>query len=165
MLKSILAPRWKKRTGEGLPRDRDLLLFTDDQYPVWPLTSEQSQYASIDGARMKRHVVDLGQIAVRYRDAGHKWWGRLPGTTADREGMLYMASRFEDLGLTVEHFPYVLPRDWRPTDWAASYETADGSTIHLGDRIPRCSHKGHWASKHHGGGGLGGRRRGSRFHR
>ena len=131
-----LGPTVEKTYGEGLPRDRDLLLFADDQYPVWPLTSEQSQYASIDGARMKRHVVDLGQIAVRYRDAGHKWWGRLPGTTADREGMLYMASRFEDLGLTVEHFPYVLPRDWRPTDWAASYETADGSTIHLATVFP-----------------------------
>ena len=36
---------------------------------------------------MKRHVIELGQIALRYRDAGHKWWGRLPGTSADREGM------------------------------------------------------------------------------
>ena len=72
-------PRVEKTFGRGLPRDRDRLIFTDDQYPVWPLTPEQRQYASIDGARMKGHVVALSQIALRYRDAGNKWWGRLPG--------------------------------------------------------------------------------------
>jgi hypothetical protein len=112
------------------------LIFTDDQYPVWPLTPEQRQYASIDGARMKGHVVALSQIALRYRDAGNKWWGRLPGTTADREAMAYMTREFETLGLTVEHFPYVLPEDWRPTDWAGSYQTADGSTVHLSTAFP-----------------------------
>lgn len=124
-------PRVEKTYGAGLPRDRDRLIFDDEQYPVWPLTPEQRQYASIDGARMKRHVIELAQIALRYRDAGHKWWGRLPGTTADREGMAYMTRAFEDLGLTVERFPYVLPSDWRPTDWAASYRTVDGSTTTL----------------------------------
>jgi hypothetical protein len=82
-----LGPRVDTTYGVGLPRDRDRLIFDDDQYPVWPLTPEQQQYASIDGARMKRHVIELAKIALRYRDAGHKWWGRLPGTSADREGM------------------------------------------------------------------------------
>ena len=126
-----LDPRVARTYVEGLPRDRDLLIFDDDQYPVWPLTPEQRRYASIDGARMKRHVIELAQISLRYRDAGHKWWGCLPGTSADREGMSYMTRAFEDLGLTVEHFPYVLPSDWRPTDWAASYRAADGSTTTL----------------------------------
>ena len=57
-----LGPRVEKTYGSGLPRDRDRLLFDDDQYPVWPLTPEQQRYASIDGARMKRHVVELAQI-------------------------------------------------------------------------------------------------------
>jgi hypothetical protein len=131
-----LGPPVEKTYGEGLPRDRDRLVFADNQYPVWPLTPEQKRYAVIEGMRMKRQVVDLAQIAVRYRDGGHKWWGRLPGTTADREGMSYMTRAFEALGLTVEHFPYVLPGDWRPTDWAASYKTADGSTIHLTTAFP-----------------------------
>jgi hypothetical protein len=43
------------------------------QSPFWPLRPDQQQYASIDGARMKRRVVELSQIGVRYRDAGHKW--------------------------------------------------------------------------------------------
>ena len=131
-----LGPRVDTTYGAGLPRDRDRLIFDDDQYPVWPLTPEQQQYASIDGARMKRHVVELAQIALRYRDAGHKWWGRLPGTSADREGMAYMTRAFEALGLTVEHFPYVLPSDWRPTDWAASYRAGDGPATTLATAFP-----------------------------
>ena len=131
-----LGPRVDKTYGAGLPRDRDLLIFDDDQYPVWPLTPEQQQYASIDGARMKGHVIELAQIALRYRDAGHKWWGRLPGTSADREGMAYITRAFEALGLTVERVPYVLPSDWRPTDWAASYRAADGSTTTLATAFP-----------------------------
>ena len=131
-----LGPRVDTTYGAGLPRDRDRLIFDDDQYPVWPLTPEQQQYASIDGARMKRHVIELAQIALRYRDAGHKWWGRLPGTSADREGMAYMTRAFEALGLTVEHVPYVLPSDWRAADWAASYRGGDGSTTTLATAFP-----------------------------
>ena len=129
-------PQVEKTYGEGLPRDAARLIFADDQYPTWPLTPEQKQYASIDGARMKRQVVDLARIAERYRDEGHKWWGRLPGTSADREGMAYMTRAFEDLGLTVEHFPYVLPEDWRPTDWTAHYKASGGTPINLATAFP-----------------------------
>ena len=131
-----LGPAVEKTFGQGLPRDRDRLIFADDQYPVWPLTPEQRQYASINGARMKGHVVTLSQVALRDRDRGHKWWGRLPGTEADRETMAYLTREFESLGLTVEHFPYVLPEDWRPSDWAMSYRTADGATIELTTVFP-----------------------------
>ena len=131
-----LGPRVEKTYGSGLPRDRDRLIFDDDQYPVWPLTPEQQRYASIDGDRMKGHVVELAQIALRYRDADHKWWGRLPGTSADREGMAYMTRAFEALGLTVEHAPYVLPYDWRAIDWAASYRSDDGPATALATAFP-----------------------------
>ncbi len=129
-------PEVEKTFGQGLPRDRDTLLFSDDQYPDWPLTPQQQQYASINGERMKQQVIDLGQIAINYRDEGHKWWGRLPGTSADREGMAYMTEVFEDLGLTVERFPYVLPRDWRPTDWHVGYSTSEGDGIHFATAFP-----------------------------
>jgi len=112
------------------------LIFRDEQYPRWPLTAEQSRYAAIDGERMKRDVEALAAAAVRYRDAGHKWWGRLPGTSADREAMDYMVREFESLGLSVERFPYVIPRDWRPTDWSASYTTPDGKTVELATAFP-----------------------------
>ena len=54
-----LGPKVEKTYGAGLPRDRDTLVFSDDQYPVWPLTPEQKAYASINGARMKQQVIDL----------------------------------------------------------------------------------------------------------
>jgi hypothetical protein len=50
--------------------------------------------------------------------------------------MAYMTGEFEKLGLKVERFPYVLPEDWRPTDFAASYKTAEGKTIELTTAFP-----------------------------
>lgn len=135
-------PRVEKTFGDGLPRDWDRLVFSDDQYPSWPLLPAQQQYAAIDGMRMKRQVVDFATIALRYRDAGHQWWGRLPGTSADRESMAYLTHEFERLGLQVEHFPYTLPEDWRPVEWAASYRTSDGSTIQLTTAFPVADTKG-----------------------
>ena len=129
-------PKTEKTYGAGLPRDRDTLLFSDDQYPVWPLTASQQAYAGISGTRMKQVVKDLAAIALKYRDEGHKWWGRFPGTSADKEGMAYMTKAFEGLGLKVEHFPYTLPTDWRPTDWSVGYKTADGATIDLKTAFP-----------------------------
>jgi len=134
--KGEVGPKVEKTYGDGLPRDRDRIVFRDDQYPFWPLTPAQQAYASINGARMKQHVVNLAQVSLRYRDAGHKWWGRLPGTTADKEGMGYMTKEFENLGLKVEHHPFMLPDDWRPTDFAASYKTADGKTTELNTIFP-----------------------------
>jgi len=129
-------PKVEKTYGKGLPRDADTLIFRDDQYPVWPLTPEQQAYASISGARMKQQVTDLAHVALRYRDAGHKWWGRLPGTTADKEGMAYMTAVFESLGLQVEHHPFTIAQDWRPTDFAGNYKTADGRTIEMTTIFP-----------------------------
>jgi hypothetical protein len=54
----------EKAYGEGLPRDRATLIFSDDQYPVWPLTPEQQRYAAIDGAPMKRQAVDLARRSL-----------------------------------------------------------------------------------------------------
>jgi len=128
-------PKVEKTFGKGLPRDSSMV-FDDAAYPVWPLTPAQQAYASIDGARMKQQVKDLAAVAIRYRDEGHKWWGRLPGTSADREGMAYMTRAFEGLGLKVEHVPFTLPDDWRPTDWQASYRAANGTVIELTTAFP-----------------------------
>jgi hypothetical protein len=50
--------------------------------------------------------------------------------------MAYMTSEFERLGLQVEHYRYVLPEDSRPTDFAAGYRTASGTTIELTTAFP-----------------------------
>src|SRR5204862_99462 len=85
---------------------------------------------------LNTNAVKAANIALKYRDQGDKWWGRLPGTSADKECMAYMTKEFESLGLKVEHFPYVLPTDWRPTDFGDSYKTADGKTIELQTVFP-----------------------------
>jgi hypothetical protein len=137
-------PDTERTFGEGLPRDHDTLVFADDQYPEWPLTPEQQVYSSIDGTRMKRQVVDLADIALEYRDEGHQWWGRLPGTSADRASMDYMTRAFEDLGLSVDTFPFTLPTDWRPRAFSASY-TVEGSAAHqLSTVFPVARTKATW---------------------
>jgi hypothetical protein len=51
---------------------------------------------------MKKDVIALSQIALRYRDTVNKqWWGCFPGTDADRSGMKYMTDEFTRLGLKV----------------------------------------------------------------
>jgi hypothetical protein len=120
-------PKTEKTYGVGLPRDHKQLLFKDDEYPRYPLKLHQLRYWDIDGARMKRDVIALSQIAIKYREATHaQWWGRFPGTTADFEGVKYMVDEFKRLGLKVYDVPYTLPTDWRPTGWSASYESKDG---------------------------------------
>lgn len=136
-------PKTEKTYGVGLPRDHAVQLFADKDYPVFPLKPGQEAYKDIDGARMKKDVVALSQIALRYRDTVNKqWWGRFPGTDADKAGMKYMTDEFARLGLKVESFPYRLPRDWRPQNWGASYTTAKGDKIDLLTAFPVSGTKG-----------------------
>jgi hypothetical protein len=136
-------PKTDKTYGIGLPRDHASQLFADKDYPVFPLKPGQEAYKDIDGARMKKDVIALSQIALRYRDTVNKqWWGRFPGTDADRAGMKYMTDEFKRLGLKVESFPYVLPRDWRPQSWTASYTTSNGNKINLATAFPVSGTKG-----------------------
>ena len=71
-------PQTEKTYGVGLPRDHATTLFTDAQYPVYPLKSHQKAYADIDGMRMKQDVIALSRIAMKYRDTvNSQWWGCL----------------------------------------------------------------------------------------
>jgi hypothetical protein len=130
-------PKTEKTYGIGLPRDHASQLFSDTDFPVFPLKPGQEAYKDIDGARMKQDVIALSQIALRYRDTVNKqWWGRFPGTDADRAGMKYMTDEFARLGFKVESFPYALPRDWRPQSWDASYTTSKDTKIDLTTAFP-----------------------------
>ena len=74
-------PKSEKTFGIGLPRNHASQLFSDKDYPVFPLKPGQEAYKDIDGARMKKDVIALSPIALRYRDTVNKqWWGRFPGT-------------------------------------------------------------------------------------
>src|SRR5882672_5873994 len=136
-------PKTEKTYGIGLPRGHASQLFSDADYPVFPLKPGQEAYKDIDGARMKRDVIALSNIALAYRDSVNKqWWGRFPGTDADKAGMKYMTDEFARLGLKVESFPYALPRDWRPQSWNASYTTSNGNKMELATAFPVSGTKG-----------------------
>jgi hypothetical protein len=136
-------PKTEKTYGIGLPRSHASQLFSDADYPVFPLKPGQEAYRDIDAARMKRDVIALSNIALHYRDTVNKqWWGRFPGTDADRAGMKYMTDEFTRLGLKVETFPYTLPRDWRPASWEMSYTSSKGSKIELATAFPVSGTKG-----------------------
>ena len=95
-------PKTEKSYGIGLPRNHASQLFSDADYPVFPLKPGQEAYKDIDGARMKRDVIALSNIALHYRDTVNKqWWGRFPGTEADKAGMKYMTDELTRLGLKV----------------------------------------------------------------
>src|SRR5262249_50676625 len=114
-------PSTEKTYGIGLPRSHASQLFSDADYPVFPLKPGQEAYKDIDGARMKRDVIALSNIALSYRDTvNRQWWGRFPGTEADKAGMTYMTDEFTRLGLKVAPFPYTLPRDSLPPAWEIS---------------------------------------------
>ena len=52
-------PKTEKTFGIGLPRDHASQLFSDKDYPVFPLKPGQEAYRDIDGARMKKDVIAL----------------------------------------------------------------------------------------------------------
>jgi len=61
-------PKTEKTFGIGLPRDHASQLFADKDYPVFPLKPGQEAYKDIDGARMKKDIIALSQIALRRRE-------------------------------------------------------------------------------------------------
>src|SRR5512146_1263018 len=66
----------------------------------FPLPKGEAAYGTIDGKKMHEYVVELAGISKRYRDAGHpKFWGRIIGTSGDRETEEWLASKFRALGL------------------------------------------------------------------
>ena len=78
-------PKTEKTYGIGLPRDHASQLFADKDYPVFPLKPGQEAYQDIDGARMKKDVIALSQVALRYRDTvNRQWWGRFLAPTPTR---------------------------------------------------------------------------------
>ena len=63
-------PKTEKTFGIGLPRDHAAQLFSDKDYPVFPLKPGQEAYKDIDGVRMKKDVVALSQIGTPSTSSG-----------------------------------------------------------------------------------------------
>jgi hypothetical protein len=85
----------------------------------FPLPRGKEKYGSIDGKKIHKYVEELAEISRRYRDAGHpKYWGRIRGTSADRETAEWLAAKFRGLRLTdVRLQPFDLRPQWMPESW------------------------------------------------
>lgn len=125
----------EKTYGLGLPRDLDVLLVPDSEYPDWLLRPDQMDYADVSGSRMKEWVRKISAISLQSQAAGNMYWGRLPGTEYDAMTMDLMVAEFERLGLETARVPHTIPRDWAPTFWEASY-TARGRSVALSTAFP-----------------------------
>jgi hypothetical protein len=103
----------------------------------FPLPKGEEAYASIDGRKMHQYVVELAQIALRYRDAGHpQFWGRIIGTSSDAETSDWLAKKFRALGLADVRIQSLdLPPQWMPQAWKAEMSVA-GKTITLDSAQP-----------------------------
>jgi hypothetical protein len=143
-------PKAEKAYGIGLPRSHGSQLFSDADYPVFPLKPGQEAYRDIDGARMKRDVIALSNIALHYRDTVNKqWWGRFPGTEADKAGMKYMTDEFSRLGLEVDTFPYALATGLAPDQLGPELRVIERQQARPRHRLPGVRHQSHSARRHH----------------
>jgi len=102
-----------------------------------PLPLGEEAYASIDGKKMHRYVVEMAEQARRFRDAGHpKFWGRITGFSSDTENAQWMVERLKEFGLTdVRMQLFDLPPQWLPKSWSVSISRG-GETIELESAQP-----------------------------
>ena len=124
-----------KTYGLGLPRDIGTLSIADEDYPQWPLRNKQAAYADVSGARMKEWVRKISAISLRSQADGNMYWGRLPGTLYDVMTMEMMTDEFKRLGFVTKRVPYVIPSDWTPKFWEASY-AVDGKPVRFESAFP-----------------------------
>ena len=102
----------------------------------WRLAPSEQQYAAIDGDHLKKYVEEICAISRRYRDAGHQFWGRITGTSADDENAQWMMAKFHEIGLTDVHEQTLdLPPQWMPQSWSV-VATANGKTLQLDTAQP-----------------------------
>ena len=116
----------------GFPQSR-----VDESLIEYPLPKGAEAYASIDGKKIHKYVVEQAEISRRFRDAGHqKWWGRITGFSGDTESQQWLMAAYKRIGLTDVHLqPFDLIPQWSPKDFDATI-TGGGQTVHLTSMQP-----------------------------
>ena len=120
---------------QGVTSRADLYPQLDDAFLRWPLPAGAERYATIDGKRMHRDVVEQALISRRYRDKVHpKFWGRITGTSSDQESAEWLAAKFKTAGLSdIKIQPLDLEPQWMPQTWSATISGA-GKTVKTRER-------------------------------
>ena len=109
----------------------------DDSLIEFPLPQGEAIYGAIDGRKLHQYVVDLAQISLRYRDAGHpQYWGRLIGTSSELETDRWLAGKFKELGLSNVRIQKLdLPPQWMPQSWSVQMSSS-GKSLQLTSAQP-----------------------------
>ena len=100
-----------------------------DWFIPFPLPAGAEAYADIDGRRMHGYVVEQAEISRRYRDRVHpKFWGRITGTSGDRESAEWMADKLRAVGLSdVRIQDLDLAPQWFPGDYRVTVSSGSGT--------------------------------------
>src|SRR4029450_10660023 len=122
--------------GAVTPR-AELYPKLEDAFLRWPPPEGAERFPARDGRRMHRDVVEQALISRRYRDTVHpKFWGRITGTSSDRESAEWLAAKFKAPGLSdVRIQPLDLEPQWMPQTWEAVI-TGGGKTIRIESAQP-----------------------------
>jgi hypothetical protein len=104
-------------SAQTLPTPGAEVYVLEDTYLDWPVAADDRKYAAIDGRHLHDYVEHITGISRRYRDQGHQFWGRIQGTSADRESAEWIAERFAAIGLEVRTQPFDLAPQWFPQTW------------------------------------------------
>ena len=114
----------------------------EDNFLDWRLLPNEKQYESIDGKKMLGYVSDLAAVSRHYRDAGHQFWGRVIGTSADQEDAQWLMAKMTQIGLTdVHEDPIDLAPQWFPQSWDLTATSGD-KTLKLTTAQPSYTSKG-----------------------
>jgi len=107
----------------------DGLEFTPDSAYLRLGSAGNEAYASIDGERMKRLVQQQAEIAQRYRQAGNQFWGRIIGTSSDRETADWMMGQLRQSSVENVRLDSIpLPTQWLPQSWQLTVEIEGKAT-------------------------------------
>ena len=109
-----MAAKQRSTIAQSLTPPAIALSRVQDSLIEFPLPKGEDAYGSIDGRKLHHYVVDLAQISLRYRDAGHpQFWGRLIGTSSELETDRWLVGKFKALGLSdVRVQKLDLPPQW-----------------------------------------------------
>lgn len=121
--------------GRGTPPQPVFKL--EDNFLQWRLLPAEKAYESLDGKKMLGYVHDLAAISRRYRDAGHpQFWGRIIGTSADRETAQWLMAKLTQSGLSDVHEEFIdLAPQWFPQSWELT-ATSGEQTLKLTSAQP-----------------------------
>ena len=92
------------------------LWLPDDEFVRWPYSDPA--YKKIDGFKIKAHINEITAISRKSRDEGNQYWGRITGTSYDKQTTDWVAAQFNHIGLEQVHVQeFDLPTQWFPTSW------------------------------------------------